>query len=85
MQMFFESILPKSLGAANVTEIALSARKLMNDSRHQRFLDLILKRKESPRSFEDHPHIRKRKNTTKTSHQIVLDFEQRFSKKGEYQ
>ena len=41
--MFFESILPKSLGAANVTEIALSARKLINDSKQKRIWDPILK------------------------------------------
>ena len=46
MQMFFESLLPKSLArAADVTEIALRARKLVNDSRHKRFLDLVIKRK----------------------------------------
>ena len=44
--MFLQTFLPIPLGAADVTEVALSARILVDDARHQRFWDFVLEDEE---------------------------------------
>ena len=46
MGVLLETSFPESLGAADVAKIALSASVLINHTRHKRFGNLVLERKE---------------------------------------
>ena len=49
--MFFKALFPKSLCTADVTEIALSARELIDYAGHERFWIFVLKGEACGKSF----------------------------------
>ena len=86
MQMFFKAFFPKALCTADVTEIALSARKLVNYARHERFWKFVLKGEACGKSFwsfKNNFQFWKWENLSKAADQIVLYAEGRFSKERE--
>ena len=82
--MLFKSLFPKSLGAANVAEVALSAHVLVNYTRQYRFWESVLEEKVRGKfsdCIENDFEVTERSNFPESTNHFLLHLPRCSSKK----
>ena len=84
MQVLLKSFIPKSLGVANVAEVALSARVIVNYTRQYRFWESVLEEKVRGKfsvCIENDFEVTERSNFPESTNHFLLHLPRCSSKK----